>query len=100
MLTIRTNNARRDIVEAYGLSAKERAEFDYLDWPAIDAGNDSRSFFRYKGQVYDLGEFMRCGHACGMESWDGYFSDSMFSGVLVKYAGRNSDSVIVGMYFS
>ena len=100
MLTIRTNNAPRYIVEAYELTPKERAEFDYLDWPAIEAGNDSASFFRYKGQVYDLGEFTRCGHACGMENWDGYFGETAWSGVLVKYADGDHESVIVGMYFS
>lgn len=99
-MEIRTNNTPRLIVDAYELTAKERKEFDYLDWPAIDAGFDSANFFRYKGQLYDLGEFMRCDTAFGLSAWDGYFSDSMYSGVLVKYAGRDSDHVIVGMYFS
>ena len=100
MLTIRTNNVPRFTLDAYELTTKEKCAFDYLPWEAIDNGNDSATFFRFKGQLYDLGEFMRCGHSCGMEGWDGYHSDSAFSGVLIKCVGNDTDSVIVGQYFS
>ena len=53
---IRTNNVPRFVVDAYELTLAERAEFDYLNWDAIDAGEDSASFFRFKGTTYDLGE--------------------------------------------
>jgi hypothetical protein len=98
-LTIRCNNVRRFTIDAYELTTKERKEFDYLDWPAIEAGNDGATFFRYLGQLYDLGEFTRCEHAFGMAEWDGYFAHCMSSGVLVKYVD-NGEAVIVGMYFS
>lgn len=101
--TIRTNNVPRFIIEAYELSAQERAEFDWLDWEAIDAGEDSASFFRFKGQLYALSEFMRCDHAYGLQGWDGYHSDTMFSGVLIKYVDEPSQpytQVVVGQYFS
>ena len=100
MLNIHTNNVPRFTIEAYELTPVERKEFDYLPWEAIDAGNDSATFFKFKGQLYDLGEFMRCVHSFGMDGWDGYMSDSAFSGVLVKFVGTDSDSVIVGQYFS
>jgi hypothetical protein len=35
-LTVKTNNVPRLLIDAYELSEKERAEFDYLDWEAID----------------------------------------------------------------
>jgi hypothetical protein len=54
-LTVKTNNVPRLLIDAYELSEKERAEFDYLDWQKIDAGEDSATFFRYKGQLFDLG---------------------------------------------
>ena len=100
-ITIRTNNVPRDIVEAYELTEKERKEFDYLDWEKIEAGEDSASFFRYQGQVYDLSEFMWTGtlQDQDLKGWDGYMSDSYFSGIVVKYVNDNKQ-VIVGTYYS
>lgn len=39
--TIVTNNVPRFTIDAYELSPKERTEFDYLDWAAIDDGRES-----------------------------------------------------------
>ena len=103
-LTIRTNHKPRPVLQRYELTEKESAEFDYL---APDEG----SFFRYKGHVYNLGEFCRviapgagrmhpteCDNP-GFAGWDCYASDSFFSGVLVKYVD-DLESVIVAQYFS
>lgn len=98
-ITIRTNNVPRFIIEAYELSAQEQAEFDWMDWEAIEAGEDNAQFFRFKGQLYALSEFMRCGHACDIGGWDGYHSDSMFSGVLIRFT-QDHEQVVVGQYFS
>lgn len=101
-ITIITNHVPRDVIDAYELSAEERAEFDYLNWPAIENGEDSASFFRYKGMLYDLGEFefaRGMGYSEAFAEWDGIQTDSFFSGILVKY-GPNCESVIVGRYFS
>ena len=99
--TIKTNNVPRDVVEAFELTAEERAEFDYLDWSAIERGEDSASFFRYRGEVYDLGEFMRWDGVpdSPLARWDGYQSDSFFSGLLVRYC-ENFERVIVARYHS
>lgn len=97
-ITIRTNNVPRFIIDAYELSAQERREFDWLDWEA--PGNDDAQFFRFKGQLYALSEFMRCDHACDLSDWDGYHSDTMFSGVLIRYVGKHFEQVVVGQYFS
>lgn len=98
-LTIRTNNQPRPIIDAYELTEKERQEFDYLDWQAIDRGEDGACFFRYKGQLYDLGEFMRVEPGGPFNGWDGSRADSFFSGVVVKYT-EDLDHIIVGQYFS
>ena len=96
IMEIRTNISRR-IIGDYQLTEKERLEFDWIDWQAIDAGNDSASFIRYKKQLYCLDEFMRCLDSFPYKGWDGYYSDSAFSGILIKFVG--SDYVIVGQYF-
>jgi hypothetical protein len=103
-LTIRTNNHARPVLSRWELTPKESADFDYL-------ADDEGSFFRYRGQVYDIGEFCRV-IAPGTKSmhptecaspdfagWDGYLSDSFFSGMLVRYVD-DCESVIVGVYTS
>jgi hypothetical protein len=97
-MDIKTNHKPRPTVYGWELTDKERAEFDYLD--DINGG----SFFRYKGAVYDLGEFMRIDHVreCLPETftgWHGYQSDTFFSGLLVRYSG-DFESVVIGQYFS
>jgi len=98
-MQIKCNNRPRPIIYGFELSQVERAEFDYLD------DIESASFFRYKGQIYDLGEFMRIGRNIaphpqrpGWEKFDGYSSDSYFSGVLVKFCD-DQEWVIVARYF-
>lgn len=94
-MKIRTNNKPRDILHAWQLTEKELAEFDYLEGKRLDFA----SFFRYKGDVYDLGEFMCCPDNFQFKNWAGYCSDSFFSGILIKYC-NNFEQVIVGQYFS
>lgn len=100
IMKIITNNKPRHIIYGFELSDKEKEQFDYLD------NIDECSFFRYKGEIYGLGEFMRIDKVIaphpqrpGWENWQGYSSDSYFSGVLVRYTSDN-ESVIVGCYFS
>jgi hypothetical protein len=99
-ITVRTNNVPRLVIDAYQLTEKERKEFDYINWQAIDSGNDNRQFFRFKGQLYDIGEFMQCPETEWFKGWNGYYSDSAFSGILLKWADDSFDSVIIGQYFS
>lgn len=94
-MTVITNNVPRFTIEAYELTPKEQAEFDYLDWKAIEEGSDSATFFRYKGTLYDLGEFQ----VCPFQGWDGFQSDTFFSATLVRYVD-NGESVIVGRCYS
>jgi hypothetical protein len=96
-LTIRTNNVPRQLIYGYELTAKEKADFDYISEEEIDL----HDFFRYKGIVYDPSEFMRISENApeAMRKYDGYMSDSYFSGILIKY-NRDMDAVIVAQYFS
>lgn len=107
-IKIITNNVPRDIVEAYELPIELRdKEFSYLDWEAINKGEDSASFIKYKGEWYDLQDFSRTEelHPGHIHEWDGYQSDSFFSGIVVKWAKDDAghtdfERVIVGRYYS
>lgn len=90
-ITIRTNSHYRPILCWENLTAKEQAEFD------SGLFYDS-SFFRYRGWCYTLDDFMRV-DGSPFYGWDGYSSQSFFSGVLVKYSSCG-DAVKVGRYFS
>jgi hypothetical protein len=100
-MQITTNNVPRDVIDAWELDTAERAEFDYLDWPAIERGEDSASFFRYHGQLYDLSEFERWDNPASptRQGWDGFRSDSYFSAIVIRYAD-NCERVVVGLALS
>lgn len=96
-LTIITNNVPRDVVEAFELSSDERAEFDYLDWAAIDRGEGSAQFVRYKGELIDLAEYSV---SYGIPAdWQGIRSDTFFSGTLVRYCD-DYERVVMARYYS
>ena len=102
-MRILTNHHPRDIVDAYELTPAEREQFDYLDWPAIDDGRDSASFFRYRGDLHDIGEFSAdygitrgAGLPDSLSRWDGYRSDSFFSALVIRYVDE-CERVIVGL---
>ena len=101
-LTIITNHVPREILDGWQLSPAERETFEYLDWDAIEEGADSASFFRYKGELYDLGDIpavdRRPGFAGQFQDWDGIATDSFFSGILVRYC-EDHESVVVGRFY-
>ena len=93
-MKIKTNNVPRFILYGYELPANQRNEFDWLS----DEEFNEAEFVKYKGIYYALSEFMRYDNAAyPLSNWQGYFSDSYFSGILIKY--KDSESVIVGQYF-
>jgi hypothetical protein len=96
---IRTNNVPRHVVYGYELTAKERAEFDYLSEDELM----ERSFVRYRGWTYDLGdvESVRSAHFPvdhPLERYHGFVSDSFFSGVAFRYSGSDFESVVCATY--
>jgi hypothetical protein len=93
-MKIITNNIPRQLIYGYELTEEEKKDFDYLGEDI-----DGHDFFRYKGNVYDPDEFMRIENNSELKNWDGYSSDTYFSGVLIKYT-QDNESVIVGRYFS
>jgi hypothetical protein len=91
-MIIKTNNIPRHTIDAYQLTDKEKSEFDYIDF---SDENCSNQFFRYKGNLYDLSEAMRC-DSFGI--WQGIYTESAFSGVLVR-SDDGFESVIVASYY-
>lgn len=98
---IYTNNRPRDLIAFCDLTKKEQAEFDYIE------GEDQYSprLVRYRGWVYDVNEFTSVPAALnppmfgGLKAWQGYQSDSYFSGIVIRYT-NDFESVIVGRYVS
>jgi hypothetical protein len=90
-IEVKTNNHWWD------LSDKERAELDYI----VDDKQDWWQGFRYKSEVYDLGEFVNLSAMGYPESlkkdWHGIQTESFFSGIVVRYTDDHG-SVIVGSY--
>ena len=98
-LKIITNNVPRLLLYGYELTPEQKSDFDYID------DIDSHPFVIFKGNVYDIGEFMRTpSHNSPFTEWHGYRSDSYFSGVLIKYCDGgpwyDGDRVIMGWYIS
>lgn len=108
-MKVHTNNVPREVIHECELTEDEQKEFDYLDWEAMKRGEDSRDFFRYKGELYDLNEFQTtsspwANRPAEFDNWDGCQSDSFFSGLLIRWHredGRiDTDFVVVGWYIS
>lgn len=103
---IKTNYQPKQVFIWEQLTEKEKKEFDF-------DGAESMMYFRYKGNIYCLDEFMRLDNEnLFPDYWHGYQSETFFSGVLVHLIdehdadrlslppGGSSDFVIVGHYYS
>ncbi len=95
--TIVTNNQSRELIDWADLTDKEKKEFDYLD--TLER-QDNASFFRYKDNVYDIGEFERVTGHKAFAGWDGCTFQTYSSGVLVKYDVDDNNRVIVAYFYS
>lgn len=93
-MKIITNNHKHDLLSWEDLTSKEKKDC-----------NEGDTYFRYKGNVYQLSDFMRTDGIKGLEKWDGYTTDSAFSGTLVKYpledwGDIDYERIIVGWFYS
>ena len=89
-VTIITNNVPRDVQD---------------DWN--EAGEFNNAYVMYKGTRYDLDDFQSTSgiheseHIFRKEGWDGYISDTFFSGILLKWVpGTDWEQVIMGRFYS
>lgn len=99
-MSVTTNHHHREILEGFDLTKTERESFDYIDWDAVEAGEDWATFFRYRGELYDLGEFT----VTDQPGWHGARADSFFSGVVVRTIvwcpDHDDNCVIVGTWYA
>jgi hypothetical protein len=93
--TIITNNQSRCIIYGFQLTAKESKEFDYIDAEELDM----HSFFRYRGNVYDLSEAMRTSKDLELLGWNGVYTDSYFSGTVIKL-DDDCETLVCGRIYS
>ena len=98
-ITIVTNNKPRDLFYWSELEVAEcvklRKEFDYCS----DLDFDCMMFFRYRNNIYSLGEFLRTEGELLEKGWQGLLSDSFFSGVVVKIV-EDCERVVVGLVYA
>jgi len=94
-MNITTNNKAREILSFFDLTEKEQDSIK----DNYDSIKES-AFFRYRGDLYDLNDFMCNNQNSSLPSdWDGYCSDSFFSALLVKYLDCGEE-LIVGLAIS
>lgn len=99
-MEIITNYQNRHFLYGYEIPESVlNSDFDYL---SEDERNDG--FMKYKGRYYHVSEFMRT-ESMDMENrlfpspWQGYHSDSAFSGVLVSFS-RDMETYQIATYIS
>ena len=95
MMRIISNFQERELLSHFEVppSVLDR-EFDYLS----PEDRESALFFKYKGYYYSLDQIMRTSDKMLTDKgWNGYHSDSYFSGILVSV---NDNKVKVATYNS
>lgn len=99
MFTV-TNFHARPVVNGWETTAAERAELDYVDWDAVEAGNDSWTGFRYRGELYDLGDGFEATSAYGLfRDWDGVQTSSAFDAVAVRFTDDYESVVVAHLHW-
>lgn len=76
----------------YGYEVPKKVLEEY-DWPSkVDK---EYGWLKHQGTWYHLSDFMRVGIPSALaDKWDGYISDSFFSGVLIKLTEDNEGAYL------
>jgi hypothetical protein len=84
----------------YRNEVPEKELKDRFDWLKEEEGYLD-GFFKYTDNWYHICEFMILGKRDPFDTdeWDGYYSDSFFSGILIKTSG-DGEMYKVGTYIS
>jgi hypothetical protein len=95
-LRIITNHHYRDLTSWYDIPERFRSDFDYVH----EDDRHSTRFFRYRGNWYDLGEFLATRGTSKdgpLARWHGFQADSYFSGIVIRYS-PDFERVKAGLY--
>ena len=95
-LRIVTNNNNRQFLYGYDIPDKVLEEqFDHLD-----EDEKCDNFIKYRNNYYHISDFMRIEHNENLKGWDGYLSDSYFSGILIKLSEDDNESYKIATYYA
>ena len=95
MLEINTDNKWKQL--RYGYEVEKRKDFKDYDWMEEDEKHDG--WIIYRRRLYHLSDFMRIENIPEFSGWDGYLSDTFFSGVLIKLSD-DGERYKIGTYCS
>lgn len=80
-----TNHHHRPVLYWSDLTPKEREWFDYITDRTPNPEDVTESFFRYRGEVYDLTEFEVAPDSIRALGFDAHQTSSYFDAVAVRY---------------
>lgn len=95
MSKITTLQENIEIIYGAALTDSEKEEYDYLETEELE----SSQFFRYKDDVFWLGNFMRHEAKSGdeLEGWHGVYGTSHFHAYIIKLL-EDGESVTLGQH--
>jgi hypothetical protein len=96
-MKIITNHKFREFL--FGCEIADKKVRDEFDWMS-DEDFKEASFIRYRKNWYALSEFLCVqNEATGdFAGWDGYMSDTFYSGVLIKFSSDNEFVKVATFY--
>lgn len=98
-LRVVTDTTPQDILHLNELTNEELTDVGYVDTAIGVCFTGLGTFFRYRGDVYDLDEFIAINPSLLTEDirerWDGFRPDAYTSGLVIKYL-NGGKQVLVG----
>lgn len=90
-----TNWHRRELVDVHELAPAEREQVDVNDDDGLEGGDDLDLFFRFRGSVWRLSDFMRTfdGSVLKERGWEAIMPETVWTAVVIRL---DDDRVIVG----
>lgn len=111
-IKITTNHVPRFPVYGYELTTRERHALGLPPVPDESDESDAfAEFVRYRGNVIPINDFSAdwgitrgTGLPSPFAGWDGYLSDTYFSGLVIRYVRDgdriDTDRVVIGRFFA
>lgn len=102
-LVICSNYHVRDTLDGFQAGRELREEFDYIDWEAVDRGEESAELVQYRGSWYDLRDVQVATDELKRRGFDGMVTDSFWSGVAFRYFDADGypyeDGVVMARFY-